>query len=188
MARSTKVAVAVSANAVGAYVSALLDLQGFNLNAKAMAYDLLVECTTVESLTKVRDAFKAEYIAQYTVRNGASTEAEKAKNASNMAWSRTVANAADKGYAKPVVETEGAKKARLARAAKSAGKTDGRTTKLSTKVAGILSDNEELMSAFATIAKDKGLAESFLDWFEAETAAPVVPVRQVRSGRVVKAA
>lgn len=190
MARITSKAVVAPVNAVGAYVAALLDLQTSARNCAALALDLVSECTTVESLNVVRDSFKAEYATQYQARNPTTFDAEKCKNASNMAWSRTCANAKDLGYVRPVAETAGAQKARDARAKAGAGKVDGRTTKtkLSTKVAGILSDNEELMSAFASIAKDATLAEAFLDWFEAETAAPVVPVRQVRSGRVVKAA
>lgn len=174
MARTTRTA-AVEVNAMGVYVTKLFDIQSANATATELAVALLTPCTTVESLQKVRDAFKLEYARQYKERVG--NDADKCKAATDMAWSRTVARASDAGYVKPVAENDKAKKARESRAAKSAGKVDGRTTKASKAKAAdkdvIVPDvegDEELQAAFDWVMEDESRQTLFIAWVEAHQA------------------
>lgn len=183
MARTQRNAVGET-NAMGVYVTKLFDIQSANASATELAVALLTPCTTVESLQTVRDAFKLEYARQYKERVG--TDVDKCKAATDMAWSRTVARATDAGYVKPVAENAKAKAARESRAAKSAGKIDGRTTKASKAKAAdkavIVPDvdgDEELQAAFDWVMEDESRQTLFVAWVEAH---------QAGSRRVIRAA
>lgn len=204
MARVTSKAVAVqSVNLIGAYVSALFDLETSKAAANDQAVTILKACTTVDAVDKVGKEFKAEYLRQYAERKGIALKTGeafdaarkvdgspefKAYNASNMAWSRMVTVAKDAGWVRPVAENDKAAKARTTRAAASAGKVDGRTTKTgsraSNKVAGVIvpeTEDDELAQAFDWVMEDESRQTLFIAWVAAHQGA-------TRTVRRVKAA
>lgn len=172
MARNIKAA-AANTNAIGAYVNALFDAMVANAKADDLAYEMVKDCTTVDGTNKVRDDFKAAYIARRKSDDGAAFDADKAKAAGDMAWSRVCAKAKDRGWVKPVAENAKAKAARDSRAKASAGKVDGRTTKTGSRasnktVKGIIVDDDEVQVAVDWVMEDETRITLFLKWVESQ--------------------
>lgn len=169
---------AVEVNAIGAYVTALFDAMVATARADDLAYDMVKSCATVEVTNKVRDDFKAAYTARRKADDAAAFDADKCKASADMAWSRVCAKAKDRGWVKPVAETAGATKARNTRAAASAGKVDGRTTRTGSRNKGSAKkvdvivpdagDDEELQAALDWVMEDDTRATLFVKWVESQ--------------------
>jgi len=176
---ATKKAAANNTNAIAQYVGVLFDLQQSNANANQLAFDLVKSCTTVDALTVVRDAFKAEYATQYKARVG--TDEAKCKAAVDMAWSRTMGRAKDMGYERPMAENAKAAKARDSRKSASAGKVDGRTTKKASKAVAVIvpeSDtDDDLNAAFDWVMESDENITLFKAWVAMHQGK--VPVRKI---------
>lgn len=178
MARTQQVARATIITGVSAYVSALFDAMTATAKADHLAYEMVKGCDTVESTNAIRDDFKAEYIKARKERDGAAFDADKAKAACDMAWSRVCAKAKEQGWEKPVAETKGAKKAREQRAKAGEGKVDGRTTRTgsrnkgSAKVSGVIvpdvGDDDELQAALDWVMDDETRQTLFIAWVESQ--------------------
>jgi hypothetical protein len=186
MARTTKAAPA--ANAVGAYVTALFDAMTAAAKADGLAYEMVKGCATVESTNAIRDEFKAAYIAKRKDVDAAAFDADKAKAAGDMAWSRVCAKAKEQGWVKPVAENAKAATARTTRAKASAGKVDGRTLRTGSRasnkgVKAVLDqrvkdvivpetgDDTELQDAFDWVMEDESRMTLFVNWVKASKGA-----------------
>lgn len=107
MARRTQAAVAApvvdvlairNAN-IETYLDSSFALDGAQRNAKTDAANLLRPCVAYVEVESTRDELKARYIARLVA---SGSTADKAKDAANMFWSRTVARAKEMGVTLPV--------------------------------------------------------------------------------------
>jgi hypothetical protein len=177
MARTNKAINAVSLETrIGTVIDTEFAVMASTGEAKDAAYALLNGIASKAALDPVRDAVKAAYITRYLA-DGISADKEKAKNAANMFWSRTVARATERGYVKPLDMSPEAVKARDKRAAALAksGKVDGRTTKTgsnaSNKKASAVtvivpeSDDDDLQDALDYVMESPEHQVAFKLWY-----------------------
>jgi hypothetical protein len=203
MARSTKTVAApvidiltIRAANITAYVDAQFSYESTTKSVREAAADLLRGVALYAEVEKIRDALKEAYIARQLL--GGSTQ-EKAKDAANMFWSRTVARAKDEGVTlpeKPVTQAatdakvkreaareEKAKKAynaaRAAGASEAVAKAmaeqavDGRKQKTAAPKSPIVQDemDDDLRVVFDWAQSDESHKTILLKWFEAITKA-----------------